>query len=330
MTPKPPPPWHFKQVAGALLAGSVVPLLGAGASLCDRPAGEAWEPGRTLPTGAELGAAIAEHFGYQGDDTWNLPRVAQFAESGKQRALLVEQLRTLFAPKERFEPTSVHRFLARVPAMLRGAGSGHPHQLIVTTNYDDALERAFQEQDEDFDLVFYNANPERNRTHGRFWHLPPGPGAEARPIERANTYDELELDERTIILKIHGLAQRLPGTRSDSYVISEDDYIEYLASAGRSSFMPKVIMQTLVESHFLFMGYSLGDWNLRVLLHQVWERQRSESEELNSWAVQLGIGDDEAVLWEDRGIRILNTSLPEYVGALATEIERQGSAQHAA
>src|SRR6266540_3597498 len=45
---------HCRRVMRAVLEGRVVTLLGAGANLCGRPPGEAWERGRYLPSGAEL------------------------------------------------------------------------------------------------------------------------------------------------------------------------------------------------------------------------------------------------------------------------------------
>src|SRR5438034_5852494 len=51
-------------------------------------------------------------------------------------------------------PTPVHELLARQPATWRAKGHDPPpYQLIMTTNYDDALERAFENENELFDLV---------------------------------------------------------------------------------------------------------------------------------------------------------------------------------
>ena len=50
---------------------------------------------------------------------------------------------------------SLHRFFAALPPLLRERGA--PHQLIVTTSYDLALERAFLDAGEEFDVVSYLA-----------------------------------------------------------------------------------------------------------------------------------------------------------------------------
>ena len=64
--------------------------------------------------------------------------------------------------------------------MLREKGYSQGGQLIVTTNYDDLMERAFRETGEEFDLVAYGR---ARQQRGKFWHLPPD--GEARIIEKA-------------------------------------------------------------------------------------------------------------------------------------------------
>ena len=48
-------------------------------------------------------------------------------------------------------------------------------------------------------------------------------------IEVPNAYAELTLDERPAILKLHGQVDRRPQRDRESFVVSEDDYIGYLA-----------------------------------------------------------------------------------------------------
>src|SRR5919198_1397063 len=70
-------------------------------------------------------------------------------------AVLFEKLRALFAGE--YEPNALHRLLAALPEANRRQGSEHPCQLIITTNYDDALERAFVNAGEEIDVVYYAA-----------------------------------------------------------------------------------------------------------------------------------------------------------------------------
>ena len=303
------PPTHYNDVARALRRGTVVPLLGAGANLCERGEDERWEKGRTLPSGAELSEYLAGLYAYPGADAGNLQRVSQFAQVARGEATLYDDLHEVFTAT--FEPTLLHTFLAALPLRLEEIAGQRRHQVIVTTNYDDVLEEAFRRASEPFDVVYYRAASNRTRSHGRFWHAPFDD--EERPIERPTRYDRLPLGERTVILKVHGLAWRTRGSKEDSYVISEDDYIEYLAAAGPTTFLPKSLMAVLVDNHFLFLGYSLRDWNLRVILHQI---DAARDRERDSWAIHRDVDPIDSALWRARDVHVLDTPLAAYVRTL--------------
>ena len=88
-----------------------------------------------------------------------------------------------------------------------------------------------------------------------------------------------------MILKVHGAVDR-EARANDSYVISEDHYLEYLSETRLTDLFPAPLLETLFTSHFLFMGYRLTDWNVRVILQQIWlERQH----ELDAWAIQRDV-----------------------------------------
>ena len=107
-------------------------------------------------------------------------------------------------------------------------------------------------------------------THrGRFWHRPPG--EPPRPIDVPNTYaTELSLDRRTILLKLHGAVDPLPEREWESFVITEDDYIDYLGHSEVTAVVPVALAARLRRSHFLFLGYEMADWNLRLILNRIW------------------------------------------------------------
>ena len=228
--------------------------------------------------------------------------------------LLYEELRRLFDAD--YPPTSLHLFLAGLPRVLAEKGCRSPYQLIVTTNYDDVLERAYQAVGQPFDLVAYIAEGD-NR--GRFLHK--GPDGESRIIEHPNEYLEPPLDRdenlaRPTILKMHGAVNRVDADL-DSYVITEDDYIDYLTRADISSLLPVTLARKLKRSSILFLGYGLRDWNLRVILHRMWGDVEMK---WASWAVQRGPRDLDRRYWLRRGVDILDVSLEEFVDILGREI----------
>ena len=304
---------HYRLVANRIKEGKVIPFLGAGANLCDRPENEPWEKGRYLPDGGELAELLAEKSGYPDKKDRNLLRVSQYLDAMLGEGTLYEYLRAVFDAE--YLCNSLHRFLASLPPLLQAQEIRH--QLIITTNYDDALERAFEERNEPYDLVWYEAK--RGQLWGRFLHRPPG--GKPIPIERANKYPALSREERTVILKLHGAVHRYPTL--DSYVITEDSYIDYLSQGDISSRIPIRLFDYMRESHFLFLGYSMRDWNLRVILNRIWGSQQLPHK---SWAVQRepedpAVKEIEETLWRDRGdVDPLYTSLKEYVAGLSEHV----------
>ncbi len=207
---------HFEMVAHRLLAGAVVPFLGAGVNLCGRPDAATWEYGRYLPSGSELATHLATGVGltYPYSDHSDLLRVSQYVDVSLGLGYLYEALHDVFDAD--YTPTPVHRLLAGLPAFTRAQAQGRPcfFPLIVTTNYDRALELAFLEAGEEFDLLTYIADGDNT---GRFRHT--RPDGESEVILSPNSYAGLRCDQRPVIAKIHGAVSR-GGAQDDSFVIT--------------------------------------------------------------------------------------------------------------
>jgi hypothetical protein len=288
----------------------VIPFLGAGTNLCGRPEQVDWRTGKFLPSGQELASYLAENYAYPEEESLDLLRVSQYVQSVTGGPALYEELHDVFARD--YAPTALHQLLADVPGAVRAwaeQGYGARQQLIITTNYDDALERAFRDVGEPVDLVTYQA---KGPGRGKFLHHTPE--GDARLIDEPNRYRGLALGVRPVILKIHGAVDRGDVDR-DSYVITEDHYIEYLAQTDIANIIPAALMAVMNESHFLFLGYSLRDWNLRVILQRIWGRQPFD-EKYTSWAVRKDPSKLEERLWRSRNVDNLDVDLDTYVHAL--------------
>ena len=223
---------------------------------------------------------------------------------------LYEELHSLFDGE--YQPTPLHQLLAQLPGVLRNRRYPQPYQLIVTTNYDDVLERAFRAAGEPFDLGIYIAEGD---DRGKFLHL--DPGGETRLVDKPNEYRALSLDERSVILKIHGAVDRANPER-DSYVITEDHYIDYLTRTDISNLIPVRLAAKLRKSHFLFLGYGLRDWNLRVILHRIWGEQKLS---YKSWAIQLNPEPIDEEFWRKRDVDIINSRLEDYIAGLNERLQ---------
>ena len=312
---------HYSLVAELIRSGLVIPFFGAGANLTDRPEEAAWGRGTFTPSGGELAQTLAQRSRYPDSADLELARVSQYVDAILGEGRLYDFLHTVFDAN--YPPTSLHRLFARVPALLREQQEASGGQLLIlTTNYDDLAERALTDAGERYDTVWYEAKQDAP-ARGRFLHrTPDGDVFEVAP---ANKYDRLAPDERPVILKLHGAIDRLDAKR-DSYVITEDSYIDYL-SGGVGEQIPFALRERMADSHFLFLGYSMRDWNLRVSLNRIGGAEQLYS---RSWAIQRepadpGVREVEQALWRARGdIDLLYVPLKEYAAGLQAELFSSG------
>jgi hypothetical protein len=340
---------HYGTVMKAFCDSRVVPFFGAGVNLCDRPSSGHWQDNGYLPSGTELSEHLADNFNYQPSDSApdrcprcqeevhivgvrerrDLTRVSQYVSLDSGLGPLYEELHSVFAPDagaRRYPTTSLHRFFAGLPAALRERN--YPRQnsdpfrrrmVIITTNYDDVLETAFNDVGQPFHVVSYMAEATKTRDEGQplRWeqgqclHWPPD-GGPPQVIDKPNVYPGLSADHHPVIVKIHGAADR-NNPDHDSFVITEDHYIDYLTRSDISNLLPVPLPTILRRSNFLFLGYSLRDMNLRVILHLI-RRERVLS--YKSWAIQLNPQSLDQKFWQERGVDILNVKLEDYVAGL--------------
>ncbi len=297
----------YDVIVRRLLRGKVVPVLGAGVNLSERPPDVGYLRGRYLPSGAELAAELAHARPMIGNG-YDLAQVSQYITAREGQAVLYEELHDVFDAD--YPTTRLHRTLARVARHLRET-PGADCMLCVTMNYDDSLERAFREADEPYDLVTYIAE---GRDRGKFRHTTPD--GTSTVIPRPNEYAGLRLDERTVIAKVHGAIDR--SEKRDSFVITEDHYIDYISRADINSLFPVTLAAKLHESHFLFLGYSLRDWNLRVMLYRLWGEQ--EGRTYKSWAVQSQPSPIDQAAWDERGVDILPVLVQDFIEGISCRL----------
>ena len=280
---------HYDEVIRAFSAGRLVPVLG---------------PGAGGVAGAELAVLLAERFEL-GDGARGLAYISQAVAARNGIGPLHDELH--LALDRDFAPSSLHAWLAGLPPLLRRRQL--PQQLIVSTSFDTGVELAFDAAGEELDIVIYVA---AGRDRGKFLHILPS--GEARVVEEPNAYTGLALDERSVLLKIHGHVDR-GGTRErDSFAVSEDDHIDYLAGVEAAGTVPVQLAARLRRSHLLFLGYAVDDWSLRVFLRRVWGHDRLA---YRSWAIQPSAEALARELWRERGVEAYDAGLEGYSEQLA-------------
>lgn len=246
----------------ALLQGisdeSCTPFLGAG--VCHP----------TLPLGGEIAREWARAEGYPLDDPHDLARVAQFL-AVKHRNPMLPKLRLL----ERLNidgvgpatdaPCEPHTILAALP-----------FPIYLTTNYDDFMFRALERQP--------GKAPQRDFCR---WNDLPRVKAAPRVLGRETTYDPSK--EEPLVYHLHGYHKV-----RESLVLTEEDYLIYMVNVWGDQQdhdrLPPRIHEAFVMS-LLFIGYSLADWDFRMLFQ--WAVMSTASGLRNiSVTVQLPEPDD--------------------------------------
>ncbi len=132
--------------------------------------------------------------------------------------------------------TEIHHFLAdfRLP-------------LYVTTNPDSFMFQA---------LLHAGTEPRRE-----------GPRWEPRPGSPQYVLSPPPSRDRPVVFHLNGCDSDEEQERH--LVLSEDDYLRHLVRLSRdqTSFLPMNLIEALSRYSFLFLGYDLGHWDFRILLH---------------------------------------------------------------
>jgi SIR2-like domain/TIR domain len=313
---------HFRQILRHMVdEGNLVPVLGLRMGEARRGAQSLIEAAGLLDA-EELAAALAQRFNLQPRE-FDLAQVAQYVYVTRGRPDLFKTLKQVLTTD--CQPGAVHHLLAHFPHVLRSLGLEDRHQLIVTTNFDTALEQAFDAEDEEYDLAVYMAS---GADAGHFVHFPYD--GNPVPIPEPNRYagfpmgDYGEL-ERTVIVKIHGAVD---GNRGDyrwkeNYVITEDHYIDYLSVKPIGEVVPVQILDKLRDSHCLFLGYTTTDWNLRVFLKRIWN---GEPLATKSWAVERDPDMLEREFWAHFLVDLYSADIREYAARLTQELDTRAAA----
>jgi hypothetical protein len=256
-----------------------------------------------LPLGGQLAKQIATDFKFPIDkDSENLSKVAQFLavkfeDSAKPRREIAIRLKPVLNGQAFSIPDdNIHHLLADLNSPL-----------YLTTNYDDLMTRAL--------------NARSARLEGR---RKPGlaPVAEVcrwNPEllqDMPSIFDEgtRPAPERPVVFHLHGNLET-----PESMVASEDDYLDFLIEvskdvrrgpistdtssdrpAKRKTVLPLPIRRALRGTSLLFIGYSLEDVNLRMILRALIGPLAKANRRLN---ITLQLEPDQKQYSDPRAVR---------------------------
>jgi len=310
MPPQLEPPYEV--ILDRLRQGKVVPFVGAGASIVGRPEGSQWsDTAEFLPRGAELSSLLARKAAFASvsedpQDQSDLLKVSAYYEQASGRDALRDELHAVLGRP--YRPGALHTLLASIEGL----------RLIVTTNYDTLLESAFRAAKRPFDLVIYPKDSDQTGSGILYW-------ASGSDSPSTLSPDELQVDlaQTTVIFKMHGTIddRSAPQPKYDNFVITEDDYIDFLARMTSGTAVPKAFLRHFRGRSFLFLGYSLGDWNMRVVLRNLgreFEAQSQRGGASKHWAIQDHPSAVEQWLWASRGVNVYDQRIEAFVQKLQT------------
>jgi SIR2-like protein len=323
------PPWPV--LAQRFRTGQLIPFLGAGASAyCRDQAGGAPPSVTDLIEKLANNAQLTLHCDNPGCQQFkfDLARLASYYQTCVTvRTDLDEFLQSEIA-KPTFSPNPLHHLLARI--------ARDKPMLIITTNYDDLLEKAFDDPADGAGPVPYEvlvtpvddlayeaaSNDETGPEHaGGIWHRQAG-GQQLDFARVPDTDLNLDIGRRSVIYKIHGSVPRGKSWRG-GYLIAEEDYARFLGRMDRQGIVPGAIVSHIVKKtktgagavrnySLLFLGYGMRDWNLRVLLEELHVGRRAPNEEKH-YAFVLGPDQIEESLFRNRRVEVYDCHLARFV-----------------
>ncbi len=220
-----------------------------------------------LPTPVDLARELATEYNYPFLATESLPRVAQFVATLDNRRLREELIRKLVAGyKSRMglkpDPLDQHRKLS---------------ETISESNWSE-LSRTLFESEIHHQLADLNLPLYLTTNLDNFMTLALnacGRPARQMTIDLTNTYgaqrpypdlDPPPSPENPVVLNIFGTDQDLR-----SLVLTEDDYLDYLARISRDYgyLIPHSVDAALASTTLLILGYRLQDLDMKVILRGV-------------------------------------------------------------
>ena len=192
--------------------------------------------------------------------------------------------------------------------------------LIVTTNYDNLLERAFDAVHQEYDLVYYIAD---GKDKGKFKHKVYKKNS-ANIIKDPSKYDLLPLhNDESSSQPYHPIILKLFGTLEDQFVMTQNQ-LNYLASSWTDD-PPSDLMTRLIGAErcsILFLGYTPSDPDLQLLVNRFWKDESL----LGSYLVhQSQPGELEKKIWNKKNVELisLDCSLEDFTISLQNAIEEE-------
>ena len=289
----------LEELAEALHQEKCLIFLGAGASIDqDHP---------DLPTAKELSKALAQKCRLEWHEYIPLSTIAFYYEFFRSRDSLNSFLQEKIDDPV-IKPTSTIEHLIQIIKVLE---KNNKRIFVVTTNYDQHFERAYEKAfNRQPGVIIYTGGHD--------------PGDKSAKLHQGLDKDpEFWLPQKpTYLYKMHGCISQ---PTEQNLVITEEDYINFLTNALSHDENKRIlhfVRGRIALSTILFIGYSLSDWNFRVIF-----KATAEGKGTKSFAVQYYQPSDnnptkqlkktqwEALkeFWDKKNVKIMNLDASEFM-----------------
>jgi hypothetical protein len=253
---------EWLQLLKRIKEGRCTPFLGAGVNH------------GLVPLGADIAKKWASEYGYPLADCHDLARVAQYlALTGPERVFPKEQIQEMFK--------DLHPATLSAPNHLLAALADLPLPIYITTNYDDFMFRALKSRGKEPHVELCSWNPALHSQAAVHYSKSVLDGRVQESIQIAG-FGPSRFASRSfvptvaspVVYHFHGHYKLL-----DSMVLTENDYLDFLVNMSRDQkLLHPRIKEALTAASLLFIGYSLSDYNFRVLfrglIHPLAETRR--------------------------------------------------------
>jgi hypothetical protein len=233
--------------------------------------------------------------------------VAQYIADRHGRENLYAEIRKLFA-RTRLVPRATHELFAGWKGLKTHTGDRVPFPMIITTNYDDTLERRLADAGLKYHLLSYQAD---GAHRGLFYHRQPDNGL--RIIERPHNIRKFS--DAFVVVKLNGgfdRQRRIP----ESYATARLDYWDLAARIP--DVLPAAVQETVLANPLLFLGSGLYAPDIESFVRFAHKDHPGP----RSWAVVLK--EDGIEYWRQCGVEIINKPINDYVNVLRERLTRNG------
>ena len=333
--------WNAARGTGAARP-SLIPFFGAGASAASspKPAGDQGAIARGFPKGRDLALDLAEQangVARNFPDAMDLGKSARYYEIIVGRNELREELHGRF-----------HRDAKDMDATIQDAITSAGANMFFTTNYDALIEHSLSRRGAKFVVAVEVIDPIELRvvmggqariervTHTKLLLFDYRGGAklgELKAIQREQ-FDPHEYlsEDCSIVYKMHGSV--CPQPPHSQFLISDKDYVNFMLNRS-GTMLPAKVAAYVQTRNFLFLGYSLRDWNFRLLFAKLSDSQNANGRrnaarsketdvrpnDAGSFAVMLHSSRMDQEIWQASSVRIFSGELSDFAVKMVKAVQ---------